>query len=460
MTSSMPTDCPLASIMAERLRANRDELTTRWLERIASHVTTDPNRLFPTDDLLDHVPLLIGGVADYIEDPHEEVGADMPVIAKARELGALRHAQGFDAYQILKEFEIFGSILFTYLSRTVEAIEEPCTRSELLQCLHRLFRAVAVIQQATTTQFLELSAVRTHEREDRLRGFNRLVSHELKNTVHAIVGAYAMLREPFIVGDERERFMSIIGRNADALQTTLANLLDLSRLESDSRHHKNVLLSHAAHEAVRRLREGAQVAGVTVLIREPLPAVEVNAAAIELCFINYLSNAIKYADPAASHRWVEIVARIERSASMAVSDSGEDAARVLDASAPCTLVIEVRDNGLGVPTEARTRLFQRFFRAHTTTDYGVAGTGLGLSIVREMVQTLGGEVWMEPNHPSGSIFGIDFRDQASVSAHRRCVIPRQCESGTVHHTADSPEPLGMNPLGRSHAGTPRVPPVP
>ncbi|NUR36358.1 MAG: hypothetical protein HOQ30_20380 [Gemmatimonadaceae bacterium] len=53
--------------------------------------------MFPTEELLDHVPLLIDGIADYLEDPAAEVSADTPVIGKARELGALRHAQGFDA---------------------------------------------------------------------------------------------------------------------------------------------------------------------------------------------------------------------------------------------------------------------------------------------------------------------------------------------------------------------------
>lgn len=97
MVSQTARECRLAGALAERLRDSRSELTHRWLDRIASRVAIDPNRVFPTEELLDHVPLLIDGIADYLEDPAAEVSADTPVIGKARELGALRHAQGFDA---------------------------------------------------------------------------------------------------------------------------------------------------------------------------------------------------------------------------------------------------------------------------------------------------------------------------------------------------------------------------
>ena len=60
------TDCPLAVALAERLRDHRDALTGRWLVRIADRVSLTPNRIFPSDDLIDHVPLLLVGIADYI----------------------------------------------------------------------------------------------------------------------------------------------------------------------------------------------------------------------------------------------------------------------------------------------------------------------------------------------------------------------------------------------------------
>src|SRR5688500_6119720 len=98
-------DCPLAAALAEQLRSDCRVLTGLWLERVAQRVSIDRNRIFPTDDLLDHVPLLIYGIADYLENPAEAVSINTPVVAKAMELGALRHQQGFDAHEILKEYE-------------------------------------------------------------------------------------------------------------------------------------------------------------------------------------------------------------------------------------------------------------------------------------------------------------------------------------------------------------------
>ena len=107
---------PLAIALATELRASRSDLVARWLDRISSRVTVDENRIFPTEELLNHVPLLIDGIAGYLEHPEELIDSKVPVAAKAMELGALRHSQGFDAYEILKEYEILGAILDSFLS--------------------------------------------------------------------------------------------------------------------------------------------------------------------------------------------------------------------------------------------------------------------------------------------------------------------------------------------------------
>src|SRR5205814_708381 len=64
---------------------------------------------------------------------------------------------------------------------------------------------------------------------------------------------------------------------------------------------------------VRERRDLARARDVAVRVAPDLPAVEVNAAAVELCLTNYLSNAIKYSDPAKVERWVEVRSRLQRS---------------------------------------------------------------------------------------------------------------------------------------------------
>lgn len=401
-------NCALAGALAEELRVNRTDLTQRWLERIAARVPIDPMRIFPTEELLDHVPLLIDGIAEYLEDPADEISADMPVIAKAMELGALRHEQGFDAHEILKEYELLGGVLYAFLVRSVDGIEQPCTRGELLACAHRLFRAIAIIQQVTTAHFLSLAAERVREREERLRGFNRTVSHELKNRLGAVLGGAQMLEEEWIRGDpaQVQRFSRIVATNAAAMQAVLQDLLSLSRTDSDSRTQRRILLPRAVAEVVRQLRELAAQRAVTIRVQPDLPKLEVNASALELCLSNYISNAIKYSDEALDDRWVEVGSAVERG----------------DGSAE--LVVWVRDNGLGVPADQRDRLFQRFFRAAVSNSGEIEGTGLGLSIVRETIETLGGRAWAEFPDDRGSVFklAVPLRREADADERARAVV--------------------------------------
>jgi signal transduction histidine kinase len=372
------TSCPLARELAERIRDARRELTQRWLERIVARVSIDKNRVFPSEELLDHVPLLIEGIADYIGDPNDEISADMPVISKAMELGALRLAQGFDAHEILKEYELLGGILYSFAAREADAIETDCTRAELLVFSHRLFRAISFIEQVTTAHYLREMGERVNDREEQLRRFNRMVSHELKNKVGAVLGAGELIGEEWLPTEEKTKFVQIVVNNAQALQQILDNLIALSRLDGDARKQKNIKLPEAVAESMRQLREFARNKQVELLIEGELPRVEVNAAAVELCLSNYLSNAIKYSRPDGPERWARISAEL----------------RTDQEKADAMLTVRVRDNGLGVPEEARPGLFERFFRTDSAAEQA-DGHGLGLSLVRETLESLGGSAWAE-----------------------------------------------------------------
>ena len=406
MASRVETDCPLAGVLADRLSLARHDLTTQWLARIAARVSLDPNRVFPTDELLDHVPLLIDGVADYVKNPAAEVGVDMPVVAKAMELGELRHKQGFDAYEILKEYEFLGGILFEFFTRTVEDISEPCEKSELMSCGARLFRAVAIIQQSTMMHFLLLADKHVAEREERLRAFNRVISHEIKNRVGAILGASSVLNELADMPPlKRAELVEIVLRNAREMRNTVENVLVLSRTDRDDpRQHRHVKLAEAVAEAVRQVREAAQGAKIDVRIVPGMPDIEVSAAVIELCVKNFLSNAIKYADPTRRDRFVEI------SASEDATESGER-----------EVVVRVRDNGIGIPADKREKLFERFYRAHEGMN-AIEGTGLGLNIVRETAESQGGRAWAEYPSDGGSIFAIALPLRRKAGGAERRVV--------------------------------------
>lgn len=397
----LTSTCPLGAELAKYLREAREELVARWLDRIAARVAISQNRVFPTDELLNHVPLLIDGIAAFLETPADDIDAAAPVTAKAWELGALRHEQGFDSYQILKEFELLGGIVSTFLTRVLDDIDGTYTPGEVAGCWNRLAQAVEIIRQATTARFLQLAAERVREREDRLRRFNRLLSHELKNQVSAIRGAGALLAEPWIDAPQHARLVRMVRENAEELERVLKNLVELSRLESDARQQRNVLLPHVVTEVARRLRAAATARDVEIHVSPELPAVEVNAPAVEVCLTNYVSNAIKYSQAAQPQRLVEVSAEM---VPPALSPIGGE------------LVVRVRDNGIGVPAHAREKLFRQFYRAHDDTVTGAEGTGLGLSIVRETVEVLGGRVWAEFPEGGGSVFAFSLPSRREEDA--------------------------------------------
>lgn len=390
--------------LAQRLRDSRDTLIERWLERIAARVSLRPNDVFPTEELLNHVPLLIDGVAAYVEQQESsDIAGDAVVIAKARELGALRYGQGFDVYEILKEHEILNAILLSFAEEVAEEVAPAAAPAALVRVIRRLSDAVEIIREATAVHYLELAAARVSEREDRLRRFNRMVAHELKNHLSAIKGASDLLSEPWLDEVQRGRFVDMVRSNTSELQHVLENLETLSRLETDARQNRNIMLPDAAREVTRRLREQARAHGVTIRMAPNLPAVEVHAAAVELALGNYVSNAIKYADPSKSERWVEIDGALHPLE--AAGGGGE-------------LVVRVRDNGIGVPEEQREHLFERFFRAQPET-VTAEGTGLGLNIVRETMESLGGHAWAEFPADGTTLFAFSLpsrREQDAAAA--------------------------------------------
>jgi len=249
-----------------------------------------------------------------------------------------------------------------------------------------------------------------------------MVSHELRNRVTAIRGAASLLEEEWLDRQQQARFRQMVVENADALHQLLENLEALSRLDSDTRQQRNVLLPQAAAEAARQLRNVAQARSVEVRLADNLPAIEVNAAAVELCLTNYISNAIKYSDQSRKDRWVEVTGEFRpRDAS---GGGGE-------------LIVRVRDNGIGVPVSARGRLFQHFYRAHDETITDVEGSGLGLSIVRETAESLGGSAWAEFPAAGGTVFAFSLPSRREEDA-AAAGITRVAQGSTPLEDASGP----------------------
>lgn len=212
------------------------------------------------------------------------------------------------------------------------------------------------------------------------------VSHELRTPITSIKGFVETLLEDELPDETRRRFLQIVKDEADRLEALIGDLLDLSRLESDTGPlaRQDVNVAELVADVVQRLRPQADKKGIVPEIRIPpdLPPVPASRDMLGQALMNLLDNAIKYT-PAGGHVWVE--------ARRVATDFVE---------------ISVADDGPGIPSEHLPRIFERFYRVDKARSRAEGGTGLGLSIVRHIVQRHQGSIRVESRLGKGSRFII------------------------------------------------------
>jgi two-component system phosphate regulon sensor histidine kinase PhoR len=223
--------------------------------------------------------------------------------------------------------------------------------------------------------------------ESMRRDFVTNVSHELRTPVTAIRGyAEMMLDEPEADPAQSRQFIAVIARNAERLGSLIDDLLRLSRIEQDEGRpgmdREDAALADVLRSAAASRGSLAAERGVAVRVAcaEDVRAV-VNPALFEHAVANLVDNAVKYSEPGGD---VEVEGR----------DDGS------------TVVVAVRDRGVGIPEEHLGRIFERFYRVDKGRSRELGGTGLGLAIVKHIVSAHGGSVDVESAPGQGSTFTI------------------------------------------------------
>ena len=221
--------------------------------------------------------------------------------------------------------------------------------------------------------------------ESMRRDFVANASHELKTPAATIQAAAETLRH--VVEDDPDavpRFAMQLEREAIRLSRIVADLLDLSRLESGSSLDDLVSLGAAAREEGQRLEEAAAAAGVTVEV-EASGERPVRGSQKDLALLvrNLVDNAIRY-----SHEGSQV--RVD------IDSEGDD------------VTVRVKDTGIGIPSKDIPRIFERFYRVDRARSRNTGGTGLGLAIVKHVVENHGGTMEVDSELGRGTTFTIRF----------------------------------------------------
>jgi signal transduction histidine kinase len=377
-------------LIAERMRASHHDLAQRWFDRLLALLPVDARDVFPTDSLLDHVPALILEISGYLREPEDgAIVANTAILAKARELGALRHGQKASLHQVLREYQILSGVLVSFVLEEMERLTVVPPATESVTLVSRLNQAVNVLSQATVEAFVTLYTRTIAEQNERLEQFTRMAAHEWRQPLGALRFAVRLLRHPELDAQQTERTLGAVERNVTHLVELTHKLEAVARMHprADGPIVQEVAATTVAQEAARQLREMADARAVDIHVAEDLPILTADVGRLELIFVNLLSNAVKYSDPDKAERHVGVTG-------------------VMDGGARCR--IEVRDNGLGIPQHALTDIFQRFTRAHSERDQllQVTGVGLGLSIVDDCVRAMGGSIDVRSAEGEGTVFTL------------------------------------------------------
>ena len=216
--------------------------------------------------------------------------------------------------------------------------------------------------------------------------FTANVSHELKTPLTSIKGFTDMLSTGMVKDPEdQKRFFSMIGVEVDRLIELINDILKLSELESvaieQCEERADVL--EAAKAAETLLSQAAASAGITLSVAGMPAEAAIPAGRLKELMLNLMENGVKYNEPGGR---VDVrVSADERFVTATVSDTG-----------------------IGIPEEARQRIFERFYRVDKGRARKNGGTGLGLAIVKHILQLYGGSVSVESEPGRGSAFTVQL----------------------------------------------------
>jgi len=209
------------------------------------------------------------------------------------------------------------------------------------------------------------------------------VSHELKTPLTAIRMYAEMLRDGYVLNEEkRDEYYETMATESERLSRLIQNVLELSRLEKGGNSGGVMMTGNVRpvlEEAVRVLERHARDRGFRVVLDVPaeLPSVRYERDGLLQVLINLVDNGIKFSQDADPR---EVVIQ-------ATPRSGG-------------LTLQIRDHGPGVPPRHLSRIFQPFYRGERELTRTTKGTGIGLALVKGLIADMGGSVSAR-NHPQG-----------------------------------------------------------
>lgn len=373
---------PLETHIAEVLRQEARPITEQWVSALTDRLQVDRGDALPKDSILDHIPDVLGEIANYISNPEEDLLDDM-IREDLTLLADLRRAQGHAIAEILAEFRILSELIDARVAAAIEAYAGELPRADIVRLVSRVKSAIYRLGAETAARFRTWDRRESQDRIRILGGYTEMLSHELSNRLGAAETAVRLLLESEkpLPPDRIERLHELILASLKSGMETVQGVLVLAGADREGSTERRTLpLSSIVRDAVQQMRLHAADRGIEIHLASAGPAEPIDAERLPLALFNLVTNAVRHHD---------------------VPDGqGKVVVDVVEDDDAC--VITVEDDGPGIPPHLRDTLFQPRVQGRE----GSGGSGLGLAIARAAIRQMGGEISLESTGDRGTTFRV------------------------------------------------------
>jgi PAS domain S-box-containing protein len=240
------------------------------------------------------------------------------------------------------------------------------------------------------------------------------VSHELRTPMSSVLGFSELLLTRKLSEGKRLLYTETIHKEAQRLSALINNFLDIQRMEARQQeyHLEPLALPEVINVVQATFATQSDKHSIVVDIPAGLPLVRADRDGISQVLNNLLSNAIKFSPQGGEVQISCAVVEVREGTVTFLTPQDYPLSPELVGDGRW-VVVSVSDEGLGIPKEAMSHLFERFFRVDSSDRREIKGAGLGLAICQEIITVHGGRIWAESEEGVGSTFWFTLPSHAS-----------------------------------------------